>query len=61
MLDTCERYDVIEMIVRAKKKKKKEEELNKTRTNKSLAKSLFYGHESTDVELFPVVLNVAHS
>ena len=34
----CERYDVIEMIVRTKKK---EEEENKTRTNKSLAKSLF--------------------
>ena len=39
MLDTCERYDVIEMIVRTHKKK--EEEENKTRTNKSLAKQFF--------------------
>ena len=61
MLDTRERYDVIEMIVRTKKKEEEEDEENKTRTKKSLAKSLFYGHESTDVELFPVVLNVAHS
>ena len=60
MLNTCERYDVIEMIVRTKKTKKKNNKI-KQEKKKSLAKSLFYGHESKDVELFPVVLNVAHS
>ena len=58
----CERYkhisflyycDVIKMIVRTQKKNNKIEQEKEVKS--------FYGYEPTDIELFLLVLNVAHS